>query len=57
MVYDCHRTNCQTIGGGAFSTPVTVLESEFAFTRGEPHVFEWTSDWTCPDGWTLQMWA
>jgi hypothetical protein len=33
MVYNCHCTNCQKIGGGAFSTPVTVRESSFAFTR------------------------
>ena len=56
MVYNCHCTNCQRIGGGAFSTPVTVLESSFAFTKGEPRVFEWTSDagnrrygWFCGD--------
>ena len=56
MVYNCHCTNCQAIGGGAFSTPMTVLESGFAFTRGEPRVFEWTSDagnrrfgWFCGD--------
>lgn len=44
MVYNCHCTNCQTIGGGAFSTPITVLESAFAFTQGEPRRYEWTSD-------------
>ena len=44
MVYNCHCTNCQRIGGGAFSTPVTVLEAGFAFTRGAPRAFEWTSD-------------
>ena len=33
MVYNCHCTNCQKIGGGAFSTPVTVRESSFAFTQ------------------------
>jgi len=44
MVYNCHCTNCQAIGGGAFSTPATVLEASFAFTQGEPRTFEWTSD-------------
>src|SRR6185295_1869770 len=44
MIYNCHCTNCQTIGGGAFSTPMTVLEASFAFTQGEPRSFEWTSD-------------
>jgi hypothetical protein len=56
MVYNCHCTNCQKIGGGAFSTPVTVRESSFAFTKGEPRTYEWTSDagnrrfgWFCGD--------
>ncbi|MEW6271810.1 MAG: GFA family protein [Thermodesulfobacteriota bacterium] len=44
MVYNCHCTNCRRIGGGAFSTPVTVVEADFAFTAGEPRTFEWTSD-------------
>lgn len=56
MVYNCHCTNCQTIGGGAFSTPVTVLESGFSFTQGQARTFEWASDggnrrfgWFCGD--------
>jgi len=56
MVYNCHCTNCQAIGGGAFSTPVTVLESGFAFTTGEPRTYEWASEagnrrygWLCGD--------
>ena len=44
MVYNCHCTNCQKIGGGAFSTPVTVLESSFAFTKGEPRTYEFSAD-------------
>jgi hypothetical protein len=44
MVYNCHCTNCQRIGGGAFSTPATLLESDFAFVAGEPRAIEWTSD-------------
>lgn len=44
MIYNCHCTNCQKIGGGAFSTPATILETAFAFTAGEPSRFEWTSD-------------
>lgn len=44
MAYNCHCTNCQRIGGGAFSTPITVLEDAFVFTQGEPRTFEWTSD-------------
>jgi hypothetical protein len=56
VVYNCHCTNCQRIGGNAFSTPVTVLESGFAFTKGEPRTIEWQSDagntrfgWFCGD--------
>jgi hypothetical protein len=44
MVYNCHCTNCQKIGGGAFSTPITVMEASFAFTQGEPSTYEWKSD-------------
>ena len=44
MVYNCHCTNCQTIGGGAFSTPAAILEAAFTFTRGEPRRFTWTSE-------------
>ena len=44
MVYNCHCTNCQKIGGGAFSTPVTVIEAAFAFTQGKPSTVEWSSD-------------
>ena len=43
-VYNCHCTNCQAVGGGAFSTPLMVLEAAFRFTLGEPRSFEWTSD-------------
>ncbi|MCC6765971.1 MAG: GFA family protein [Deltaproteobacteria bacterium] len=44
MVYNCHCTNCQKIGGGAFSTPITVLEAAFRVVAGEPRVVEWTSE-------------
>jgi len=44
MIYNCHCTNCQKIGGGAFSTPMTVLEPSFAFSAGTPRAIEWTSD-------------
>ena len=56
MIYNCHCTNCQTIGGGAFGTPAAILESSFSFTKGEPKTCEWTSDggnrrfgWFCGD--------
>jgi len=44
MVYNCHCTNCQKIGGGAFSTPVTIVEAAFAFTQGVPAQVDWASD-------------
>lgn len=44
MVYNCHCTNCQKIGGGAFSTPLAVLEPALRFVAGEPSLLEWTSD-------------
>lgn len=44
MVYNCHCTNCKRIGGGSFSTPVTVLEVAFAFVTGKPLTHEWNSD-------------
>jgi hypothetical protein len=56
MIYNCHCTNCQTIGGGAFGTPAAILESSFAFTNGEPRSYQWSSDagnsrfgWFCGD--------
>ena len=44
MVYNCHCTNCQKIGGGACATVLTLVEASFSFTKGEPSRFEWTSD-------------
>src|SRR5437016_12638933 len=44
MIYNCHCTNCQKLGGGAFGTPAAILEASFSFTSGEPQTFEWTSD-------------
>lgn len=44
MIYNCHCTNCQTIGGGAFGTPAAILEASLSFTRGEPKRYEWSSD-------------
>jgi hypothetical protein len=54
MVYNCHCTNCQKIGGGAFSTNLTVASDAFEFVRGDPGKVTWTSDagvgrfgWVC----------
>jgi hypothetical protein len=44
MIYNCHCTNCQNVGGGAFSTPMAILQASLRFTKGEPKSFEWTSE-------------
>ena len=44
MVYNCHCTNCQKIGGGAFHTAATVMEASVRFTAGEPGRVEWAAD-------------
>lgn len=44
MIYNCHCTNCQKIGGGPFSTSATILEAAFAFTKGEPARCEWGAE-------------
>jgi hypothetical protein len=44
MVYNCHCTNCQRIGGGAFSTPATILESSLSFVAGTPQTVAWAAD-------------
>lgn len=43
-VYNCHCTNCQKVGGGAFSTVVTILEAGLEFVAGAPSTVEWVSD-------------
>ena len=56
MIYNCHCTNCQKIGGGAFAVSAAIPEGAFEFTKGEPKKVEWTSDagthrfgWFCGD--------
>ncbi len=44
MIYNCHCTNCQKIGGTAFNTSVIVAEASLRFTAGEPALVEWVSD-------------
>ena len=44
MVYNCHCTNCQKIGGAAFHTAATVMEASVRFTAGEPARVEWAAD-------------
>jgi hypothetical protein len=56
MVYSCHCTNCQRIGGGAFATNVVITPDTFEFVQGDPMEISWTSDagnerlgWFCRD--------
>ena len=44
MIYNCHCKFCQKISGSAFNVSVTIQESSFAFTKGEPARIEWKSD-------------
>lgn len=44
MIYNCHCTNCQKIGGSAFNTSTIITESSLRFTRGEPARVEWMAD-------------
>ncbi|MBI3782802.1 MAG: GFA family protein [Deltaproteobacteria bacterium] len=56
MVYNCHCTNCQRIGGGAFSTPATILEASFAFVSGTPQTIQWAADsGTTRFGWFCRV--
>ena len=56
MIYNCHCTNCQKIGGGAFAISATIPEPAFSFVSGAPKEVQWTSDagnrrfgWYCGD--------
>lgn len=43
MIYNCHCKNCQRTSGSAFNVSITIVESGFSFTTGEPARIEWTS--------------
>jgi hypothetical protein len=56
MVYNCHCTNCQKVGGGAFATNLVIDPNTFGFVQGDPVEISWTSDagnkrlgWFCGD--------
>lgn len=56
MVYNCHCKFCQKVSGSAFNVSVTIVESAFGFTKGEPTRIEWQSNagttrfgWFCKD--------
>jgi hypothetical protein len=56
MTYACHCTDCQRLTSSAFSLAVTVPDSAFRLTKGEPRLVQKTADsgrvvtrWLCPD--------
>jgi hypothetical protein len=62
MTYACHCTDCQHLTSSAFSLAITVPDSAFRLTRGEPRMIDRIADsgrtvtrWVCPDcaGWIV----
>jgi hypothetical protein len=56
MTYACHCNDCQRITSSAFSLAITVSDSAFRLTRGEPRLVSRVADsgrtttrWLCPD--------
>src|SRR5438067_13713961 len=56
MTYTCHCTDCQHITSSAFSLAITVRDSAFRLTKGEPRPVQRTADsgrivtrWLCPE--------
>jgi len=62
MTYTCHCTDCQQLTSSAFSLAITVPDSAFRLTKGEPRPVQRTADsgrivtrWLCPEcgGWIV----
>ena len=60
MTYTCHCTDCQRLSGSAFTVAITVSDSAFRLTKGEPVLRQRIADsgrtvtrWLCPEcgGW------
>ena len=56
LAYICHCTDCQHLTSSAFSVALTVTDSAFRLTKGEPQRLQKTADsgriiarWICPD--------
>lgn len=56
LAYVCHCTDCQHLTSSAFSVAVTVPDSAFRLTKGEPRLLQKTAAsgrviarWICPD--------
>ena len=60
ITYTCHCTDCQRLTSSAFSMAVTVRDTAFRLTAGQPRLVQKIADsgrivtrWLCPDcaGW------
>jgi hypothetical protein len=56
MTYTCHCIDCQHLTGSAFSLAITVPDTAFRLTKGEPRVLRRTAEsgriverWLCPE--------
>ena len=56
MAYTCHCTDCQHLTGSAFSLAITVPDSAFRLTKGEPRLLQKIAEsgrtvtrWLCPE--------
>jgi hypothetical protein len=56
MTYTCHCTDCQRLTSSAFSMAITVRDTGFRLTAGQPRLARKTADsgrivtrWLCPD--------
>ena len=56
MAYTCHCTDCQHLTSSAFSLAITVQDSAFRLTKGEPRLLEKIAEsgrvvtrWVCPE--------
>jgi hypothetical protein len=56
MAYTCHCTDCQRLTSGAFSLAITVPDSAFHLTKGEPRLLQKIAEsgravtrWLCPE--------
>jgi hypothetical protein len=53
MAYTCHYTDCQQLTSGAFSLAITVPDSGFRLTKGEPRLLQKIAD----SGRTVTRWV
>ena len=56
MAYTCHSADCQQLTSSAFSLAITVPDSAFRLTKGEPRLLQKIAEsgrtvtrWVCPE--------